>query len=54
VRFMIKDSPCYIGLNKNEPQLLAAVDAIIAEAKKDGALAAISEKWLGAPLPAGL
>jgi polar amino acid transport system substrate-binding protein len=54
VRFMIKDSPCYIGLNKNEPQLMAAVDAIIAEAKKDGALAAISEKWLGAPLPAGL
>lgn len=53
-KFLIKNSPCYIGLNKNEPALLAKVDEILATAKKDGALNAISEKWLGSPLPADL
>jgi len=54
IKFLIKNSPCYIGLNKNEPALLAKVDAIIGAAKKDGALDAISEKWLGTKLPAEL
>ncbi|MDR6952934.1 polar amino acid transport system substrate-binding protein [Ancylobacter sp. 3268] len=54
IKFLIKNSPCFIGLNKNEPALLAKVDAIITEAKKDGALDAISEKWLGTKLPADL
>jgi len=53
-KFLIKDSPCYVGLNKDEPQLLAKVNAILAESKTDGSLDAISQKWLGAPLPAGL
>lgn len=53
-KFLIKDSPCVIGLNKDEPKLLARVNAILAESKKDGTLAAISQKWLGADLPAGL
>jgi polar amino acid transport system substrate-binding protein len=54
VKFLIKDSPCYIGLNKGEPRLLDAVNAAIAKAKKDGRLDAVSMKWLGAGLPAGL
>lgn len=54
IKFLIKDSPCFIGLNKNEPALLAKVNEIIAGAKADGSLSAISQKWLGAPLPAGL
>lgn len=54
LKFKLKDSPCYIGLNKNEPALLAKVDAIIASSKTDGSLNAISLKWLGAPLPATL
>jgi polar amino acid transport system substrate-binding protein len=54
LKFLIKNSPCYIGLNKNEPALLEKVDAIIAAAKTDGSLNAISEKWLGAALPADL
>jgi polar amino acid transport system substrate-binding protein len=54
VKFLIKDSPCYVGLNKGEPRLLEAVNAAIAKAKKDGRLAAISTKWLGVGLPAGL
>ncbi len=53
LKFVIKDSPCYIGLNKNEPQLIAKVNAIIAKAKASGELGKISEKWLKAELPAG-
>ena len=53
VKFLIKDSPCYVGLNKGEPALLAAVNAAVAKAKKDGRLDAIAKKWLGAALPAG-
>ncbi|QJR12044.1 L-cystine-binding protein FliY [Usitatibacter rugosus] len=54
VKFLIKNSPCYVGLNKGEPKLLAAVDAAIAKAKADGRLAKISQKWLGTGLPADL
>lgn len=50
-KFLITNSPCAIGLNKNEPALLAKVNEIIAEARADGSLDAISEKWLGMPLP---
>lgn len=53
-KFLIKDSPCFIGLNKGEKKLQDKVDAILAEAKKDGSLNAVSQKWLGLPLPAGL
>jgi polar amino acid transport system substrate-binding protein len=54
VKFLIKDSPCYVGLNKGEPRLLEAVNAAIAKAKKDGRLDAVATKWLGIGLPAGL
>lgn len=54
LKFLIKNSPCYIGLNKNEAALLAAVDKIIADAKADGTLNAIAQKWLGTDLPADL
>jgi polar amino acid transport system substrate-binding protein len=53
-KFLIKDSPCMIGLNKNEPRLLAKVNALIDEGKKDGSFERISEKWLNAKLPANL
>jgi len=53
-KFLIKNSPCFIGLNKNEPALLAKVNDILATAKTDGSLSAISQKWLGAALPADL
>ncbi len=53
-KFVIKDSPCFIGLNKDEPALLAKVNGIIAKARKDGSLDAISKNWLGAPIPADL
>ena len=53
-KFLIKDSPCFVGLNKGEAKLLEKVNAIIAKSKKDGSLGAISQKWLNAPLPADL
>lgn len=51
-KFVIKNSPCYVGLRKNEPALLAKVNEIIAKAKTSGELGKLSEKWLKAPLPA--
>ncbi|MDB5595271.1 MAG: hypothetical protein JWM36_2232 [Hyphomicrobiales bacterium] len=53
-KFVIKDSPCFIGLAKEEPKLLEMVNAIIKKARGDGGLDAISKKWLGAPIPADL
>jgi len=54
VKVLIKNSPCSIGLNKDEPALLEKVNAVLAAARADGALDKISEKWLGLPLPADL
>lgn len=53
-KFLIKNSPCFIGLNKGEPKLQAKVNAILADVKKDGELNALTVKWLGMPLPATL
>ncbi|MBE4852601.1 transporter substrate-binding domain-containing protein [Enterobacter cloacae complex sp. P40RS] len=50
--FMLKDSPCFIGLKKNEPALKAKVDALIEQGIKNGTLNGLSEQWLKAPLPA--
>ena len=50
--FMLKDSPCVIGLRKNEPALKAKVDALIEQGIKDGTLEKLSQQWLKAPLPA--
>ncbi|MBE3638180.1 transporter substrate-binding domain-containing protein [Mangrovicoccus algicola] len=54
MKFLIKNSPCYVGLNENEPALQAAVNEIIAAAKADGALEEIAQQWLGMGLPEGL
>ncbi|WP_419787095.1 transporter substrate-binding domain-containing protein [Pseudodesulfovibrio sp.] len=53
-KFMIKNSPCYVGIAKEQPELMAKVNEIIAEAKKDGSLGKIAEKWLHNPLPENL
>ena len=53
-KFLIKNSPCFVGVNKDEPKLLEKVNAIIAAARKDGSLNAIAQKWLGADLPADI
>ena len=53
LKFMILDSPCYVGLNKNEPALLSKINEIITKAKASGEIGKLSEKWLKAPLPPG-
>jgi polar amino acid transport system substrate-binding protein len=53
-KFVIKNSPCFVGLNKNEPRLRETVDAALSQARHDGTLDAMSKKWFGAPLPANL
>jgi len=52
-KFMLRDSPCYIGLKKDEAELQARVNEIIAQALESGKLNSISETWLKAPLPEG-
>ncbi|MEC5384337.1 transporter substrate-binding domain-containing protein [Uliginosibacterium sp. H3] len=53
-KFIIKNSPCYVGVNKGEAALLAKVNEIIGKAKKSGDLNKVSVKWLKHPLTAGL
>jgi len=53
-KFMLKDSPCFIGMKKNEPALKAKVDELIGQALKDDTLNKLSQEWLKAPLPADL
>ncbi len=42
--FMLKDSPCFIGLKKNEPALKAKVDTLIEQGIKDGTLNGLSRE----------
>jgi polar amino acid transport system substrate-binding protein len=53
-KFVIKNSPCFVGMNKNEPRLQQKVNAAIAQARQDGTLNTMSRKWFNAPLPADL
>jgi polar amino acid transport system substrate-binding protein len=54
IKFLIANSPCYVGMNKGEPKLMEKVNAIIAASRKDGSLNAIAQKWLGQDLPADI
>ncbi|KGT92857.1 amino acid ABC transporter substrate-binding protein [Erwinia typographi] len=49
LKVILSNSPCYIGIQKGQQALTAKVNDIIREAKKDGTLDKISEKWLSAP-----
>lgn len=53
-KFLIKNSPCFVGVNKGETALIVRVNEIITKAKKDGSLNQIALKWLHNPLPADL
>ena len=52
MKFAVEDTPCYIGVAKGEPALLARLDEIIAKAKSDGRLNDMSQRWIKMPLPA--
>lgn len=53
-KFLIKNSPCYVGVNKGEGALLAKVNEIVAKLKRNGELNQVSQRWLQASLPADL
>lgn len=54
LKFLIKNSPCYIGFNKEQPALKAKLDEILTAAKTDGTMNAIAQKWLKTDLPKDL
>ncbi|MZI93371.1 transporter substrate-binding domain-containing protein [Vibrio sp. CAIM 722] len=53
-KFMLKNSPCFVGVMKGEPELLNKVNSLIKQAKQQGVLEGFSEKWLKAPFPKNL
>ncbi|MEM6617491.1 MAG: transporter substrate-binding domain-containing protein [Pseudomonadota bacterium] len=50
-KFILKESPSFIGVKKGNFDLLQWVNVFILHKKLGGELDAISEKWLGEPLP---
>ncbi len=53
-KFLVKNSPCFVGINKGDTVLLTKINEIIARAKQSGSLNEISMRWLHASLPANL
>lgn len=51
-KFIMQFSPCHIGIQQGNPELLHWLDTFIYVGLQDGSLAALSQKWLGTPLPA--
>ncbi|PWC16900.1 transporter substrate-binding domain-containing protein [Brenneria corticis] len=49
LKVILSNSPCYVGMPKDQPDLVARVNQILRAAKADGTLDAIAQKWLGAP-----
>ncbi len=48
-KLLLKDSPNFIGVGKGEDKLRGKVNDIIAEAKKNGDIDKMANKWLGRP-----
>lgn len=48
-KFVLKDSPNFIGLNKGEDKLRLKVNEVIAAAKASGDIDKMATKWLGRP-----
>jgi polar amino acid transport system substrate-binding protein len=48
-KFLLRESPNFIGVTKGETALQARVNAIIKEAKARGELDALAQKWLKRP-----
>ncbi|NDY90293.1 transporter substrate-binding domain-containing protein [Ideonella livida] len=49
LKFVLKDSPNYIGVAKGEDALRTKVNEVIAAAKAAGELDKLAQKWLGRP-----
>lgn len=50
-KFIMKNSPCYVGVRKGDTELLERVNTIIADLKQSGRLNELSLQWFGEPLP---
>lgn len=50
-KFILKESPAFIGVKKGNYDLLQWVNVFILHKKLGGELDVISQKWLGQPLP---
>ena len=50
-KYIIKESPCFIGIKKGNEDLLRWVNVFILHKKLGGDLNKISQKWLGQDLP---
>jgi polar amino acid transport system substrate-binding protein len=50
-QFIMKNSPCYVGVRKGDTDLLKRVNTIISELKRSGQLNQLSLKWFKEPLP---
>ena len=50
-KYIMKNSPCYVGIRKGDAQLVAKVDAVITAMKQSGKLNELSLKWFNEPLP---
>jgi polar amino acid transport system substrate-binding protein len=48
-KFVLKDSPNYIGVGKGEDKLRLKVNEIIAGAKASGDIEKLAQRWLGRP-----
>lgn len=50
-KFIMKNSPCHIGVRRGDADLLQRVNRIIADMQQSGELNQLSQKWFGEPLP---
>ena len=50
-KYIMKNSPCYVGIRKGDATLVTKVDAIITAMKQSGKLNELSLRWFNEPLP---
>lgn len=51
-KFVIRFSPCHIGLRQDNPNLLRWLQTFVFYERVNGTLDTLSQRWLDAPLPA--
>jgi len=49
MKMVLSNTPNHVAMRKGHPRLIAKVNDIIREAKKNGTLDALSIRWMGAP-----
>jgi polar amino acid transport system substrate-binding protein len=54
LKYVLHESACHVGMNLDEPRLMAKVNGVLSGLKKSGELNKVVTKWLKTPLPAKL